>query len=87
MATMQIRVDDTLRKEAAHVAQGMGIDLSAAIRLFLAQMVKENGLPFRPSNDPFYSAQNKAALLRSMEQLEAGQTVSKSMEELEQMAD
>lgn len=87
MATMQIRIDDTLRQEAALVAQGMGIDLSAAIRLFLAQMVKENGLPFRPTNDPFYSAGNRAALRRSIEQLENGHTVVKSLEELERMAD
>ncbi len=87
MATMQIRIDETLRNEAARVAQGMGIDLSSAIRLFLSQMVKENGLPFRPTNDPFYSAGNQAALRRSVEQLEAGQTVMKSLDELERMAD
>ena len=87
MATMQIRIDDTLRREAALVAQGMGIDLSAAIRLFLAQMVKENGLPFRPTNAPFYSAGNRAALRRSIDQLEAGQTVLNPLDELERMAD
>ncbi|MBR5734651.1 MAG: type II toxin-antitoxin system RelB/DinJ family antitoxin, partial [Desulfovibrionaceae bacterium] len=27
----------------------MGLDLSAAIRMFLTQMVKENGLPFIPT--------------------------------------
>nr|CRY95413.1 hypothetical protein [uncultured prokaryote] len=86
MATMQIRIDETLRNEAAKVAQGMGIDLSSAIRLFLSQMVKENGLPFRPTNEPFYSAGNQAALRRSIEQMESGQAVTRSLDELERMA-
>lgn len=85
MATMQIRVDDTLRDKAALVAQGMGIDLSSAIRMFLAQMVKENGLPFRPSNDPFYSSGNQDALRRSIAQIELGNTVTRTLSELERM--
>ncbi len=85
MATLQIRIDDDLRGEAAAVAQGMGIDLSSAIRMFLTQMVKENGLPFRPTNDPFYSAGNMAALRRSMTQLENGETVTRTLADLEAM--
>ncbi|WP_446424622.1 type II toxin-antitoxin system RelB/DinJ family antitoxin [Mailhella sp.] len=85
MATLQIRIDDDLRGEASAVAQGMGIDLSAAIRIFLTQMVKENGLPFRPTNDPFYSAANMAALRRSMAQFENGETVTRSLADLEAM--
>ena len=85
MTTLQIRLDEELRQNAAVVAQGMGIDLSSAIRLFLAQMVRENGLPFRPSNDPFYSAQNRIALNRSIAQAHAGNTVIKTLDELEAM--
>lgn len=87
MATMQIRLDETLRNEAAQVAQGMGIDLSSAIRLFLTQMVKENGLPFRPTNDPFFSSANRAALHRSTAEMDSGQAVTRSLDELERMAD
>ena len=85
MATLQIRIDDTLRRQAAETAQEMGLDLSSAIRMFLTQMVKENGLPFRPVNDSFYSAPNRAALRRSLRQMEAGDTVTVSMEQLEAM--
>ena len=85
MATLQIRIDDDLRGEAAAVAQGMGIDLSAAIRMFLTQMVKENGLPFRPTNAPFYSAGNMASLRRSLVQMENGETVTRTLPDLEVM--
>lgn len=85
MATLQIRIDDTLRKQASDTAQEMGLDLSSAIRMFLTQMVKENGLPFRPTNDPLYSASNRAALRNSLRQMETNNTVTVSMEQLETM--
>ncbi len=85
MATLQIRIDDTLRRQASDTAQAMGLDLSSAIRMFLTQMVKENGLPFHPTNDPFYSASNRAALRSSLRQMEAGNTVTVSLDQLESM--
>lgn len=85
MTTLQIRLEDELRENAAAVAKGMGIDFSSAIRMFLAQMVRENGMPFRPTNDPFHSPSNMRALSHSLHQLQAEETVTKSLEELEAM--
>lgn len=85
MANLQIRIDDTLKEQAQAVVQDMGLDLSGAIRIFLAQVVKENGLPFRPTNEPFYSVKNQEALRRSAAQIKAGQTVAKSLDELRSM--
>ena len=85
MANLQIRLDDSFKEKAQAVVQEMGLDLSGAIRIFLTQVVKENGFPFRPTNDPFYSAKNQDALRRSIEQCEAGQTVTKTLDELRRM--
>jgi DNA-damage-inducible protein J len=85
VANLQIRVDDSLKEQAQTVVQGMGLDLSGAVRIFLAQVVKENGLPFRPTNEPFYSAKNQDALQRSAAQMEAGKIVIKSLDELRGM--
>ncbi len=62
MASLQIRIDDNLRARAQEVAQSMGLDLASSVRLFLTQMVRENGLPFTPKTDPFYSTENQAHL-------------------------
>ena len=51
------------------------------------QSIRQNGLPFRPTNDPFYSESNQRALKKSMKELEEGKVVIRSMEELEKMAD
>ena len=72
MANLQIRIEDVLKEQAQTVAQSMGLDLPAAVRLFLTQMVRENGLPFRPVADPFYSAANQAHLARVAEDLKNG---------------
>jgi DNA-damage-inducible protein J len=72
MASLQVRIDDQLRDQAQAVAQGMGLDLTAAVRLFLTQMVRENGLPFQPKSDLFYNARNQAHLAQVAKDLDNG---------------
>ena len=86
MANIQVKVDDNLRAQAQAVAANMGIDLASAVRLFLTQMVRENGLPFRHYADRFFCAKNQVALQKSIAQLDEGQTVTKTIDELENMA-
>ncbi len=49
MATslLQVRVEDSLKDEAAQVFERLGIDTSTAVRMFLKRAVMENGIPFR----------------------------------------
>jgi DNA-damage-inducible protein J len=72
MANVQVKIDDNLKKESQSVAASMGLDLASAVRLFLTQMVRENGLPFRPYADPFYSARNQAHLTQVADDLSRG---------------
>ncbi len=87
MANLQVKIDDSLRDNAQAVAASMGLDLASAVRVFLTQMVHENGFPFRPTGDPFYSSRNQAALAKSIAQLNNGETITKTMDELEGMAE
>lgn len=47
-ATMQIRVDEELKQEADQLFEALGMSLSEAVRLFVAQAVNERRLPFTP---------------------------------------
>ena len=49
MATslLQVRVEDSLKEQAAAVFENLGIDTSIAVRMFLKRAVMENGIPFR----------------------------------------
>ncbi|QTQ11680.1 type II toxin-antitoxin system RelB/DinJ family antitoxin [Treponema parvum] len=43
---VQIRVDEKLKDDAAAVYEGLGLDLSTAVRIFFKRSVAENGIPF-----------------------------------------
>jgi len=57
-----------------------------ALRVFLKQLVQDRRLPFQPSLDPFYSAENQRALEVSIVQLSRGETVNKTLDELQAMS-
>jgi len=48
MVNLQIRIEDGLKDDAQKVAESIGMDLTTAVRVFLRQLVMENGMPFRP---------------------------------------
>ena len=43
---VHIRVDETLKIQAADTLAAMGLSLSDAVRVFLTRVVAEQGLPF-----------------------------------------
>lgn len=75
MANLQIRVDDVVRDRAREVAAGMEMDLGEAVRIFLNQMIRENGLPFRLTADKFYSRKNMAYLKKAAAEMASGKRV------------
>lgn len=70
MANLNIRVDDTLKKQAEMIFSDLGISLSAATNMFLKQVVRCNGIPFELRADPFYSVENQARLTIAKERME-----------------
>lgn len=52
MTTINIRIDEKLKKEASKTLASIGMDTSSAIKMFLTQVVTEKGLPFRPTRNP-----------------------------------
>lgn len=42
------RVNEDVKSEAEEIFEQMGLSTSAAISLFMSQVVRERGLPFRP---------------------------------------
>ncbi|MDR0877414.1 MAG: type II toxin-antitoxin system RelB/DinJ family antitoxin [Treponema sp.] len=46
MANLNIRVDDTLKKQTEAVLDSIGLSLSAATILYYKQIIRHNGVPF-----------------------------------------
>ena len=46
MTTINVRVDENLKKQASELFEELGLDTSTAINLFLRQAVNYGGIPF-----------------------------------------
>ena len=86
MQSYNVQIDPVLAREAQAVFQDLGTNLPAAIAVFLRQTVKERSLPFHADQSEFTDEELAQAHRRGMEQIEAGQCVRVSMEDLEKFA-
>lgn len=88
MATknLNIRVDEELKAKADRLFNELGMPMSTAITMFLKCAVRSGGFPCDLNLDPFYSESNMRAIDESIEQINQGKVVVKTMEELEAMA-
>lgn len=58
---IQVRVDDSMKKDADALFADLGLDTPTAIRIFLKQAIKKQGLPFEVSQ-PTPNAETIAAM-------------------------
>lgn len=47
LASLNVKIDREIKKEADSIANSMGMTLSTAINIFVRQMVNERAIPFR----------------------------------------
>jgi len=52
MTTVNVRIEEKTKAQAAETLARLGLDMSSAVKLFLYQVVNENGLPFIPTKNP-----------------------------------
>ena len=68
-STIQVRVDDDLKKKSDNLFKELGTDTTTAIRMFLNQAVAHNGFPFeikKISENP-YLPLSEEQLLQKLE--------------------
>ena len=75
MAQISFRMDDDLKVSAEETFRSMGMTLSAAINIFVAQTVRSGQFPFVIKADPFYSESNLSVLRRRAQDMDAGRNV------------
>lgn len=87
-ATINLRMDADLKRDLEAVCKEMGMNLTTAFTIFAKKVTHERRIPFEISApaDPFYSEKNMDRLKESISQLENGDVVSKSLSELEALA-
>ncbi|MDP3990213.1 MAG: type II toxin-antitoxin system RelB/DinJ family antitoxin [archaeon] len=48
MTTLNIRIDEKVKKEARRTLASLGMDTSTAVKIFLNQVIVDQGFPFVP---------------------------------------
>ena len=87
MSQINIRMEDELKARAEALFDDLGMNMSTAFTIFVKQALRQNGIPFEITAEPFYSEANQARLLKAVADLNAGKNVViKTMDELEAMA-
>lgn len=71
-ASVTIRMDETLKRQAERLFDEMGMNMTTAITLFTKAAVREGRIPFEIKVDPFYSEKNMARLERAARDMDAG---------------
>ena len=86
MATslLQVRIENSLKDQAAEVFENLGIDTSTAIRMFLKRAVMENGIPFRMTlpQKPYEAERGYRAMLELNESAEKNGVSDLSLDEI-----
>lgn len=59
----QIRIDETTKKQAVELLDGLGLNLSDAVNMFLKQVILHNGIPFEVKYPEF-----KPEVIEAMEE-------------------
>ena len=73
--TTGVEMMEDLKKQAETVCSDIGLTLSAAITIFTKRLVKERGIPFKLTADPFYTPENMQRLEAAAKRMDAGHYV------------
>jgi DNA-damage-inducible protein J len=88
VANVNIRVEDSLKAMAENIFSELGMNISTATNIFYRQVVRCKGIPFDLRiDDPFYSAENQARLMKTIDNYKSGKSrpIVKTMEELKEL--
>ena len=82
---LSIRVSRADKKDFENFCSDVGMNVSVAVNMFIKAVLRENKLPFDVTNDPIYSKESMNRLRNSIADLNAGNKITKTIEELEAM--
>ena len=73
LSTITARVDENDKIDFDLFCSSVGLSSSAAINIYVKTVLRERRIPFEiKQEDPFYSAENQAYILKSVQELREG---------------
>ncbi|KKP37536.1 MAG: hypothetical protein UR28_C0029G0018 [Candidatus Peregrinibacteria bacterium GW2011_GWF2_33_10] len=52
MTTVQIRIDEKIKNQTKEILDGLGLDMSGAIKIYFQQIIINKGIPFKITEKP-----------------------------------
>lgn len=88
MTTVSIRLDDQDKIALEEMCADMGMNISTFYMLYTKKVLRDRKIPFtiEAPIEPFYSVANMEQIRKADAQVKAGKVVTRSLEELETMA-
>lgn len=65
-ALVQFRIDDNLRQQASDLCVQLGLDISTYLRMSLAKLVQERGIPFNVKLNTVPTAEEAIAAMKKI---------------------
>lgn len=67
MAIINVRVEESVKKQAAELFDELGLDMSTAMNIFLRQAIRQGGMPFeiKKTNDETLAVMREVEGIRS----------------------
>ena len=85
LSTITARVDEQDKISFDAFCSSVGLNTSTAINLFVKAVLRQNRIPFEitPDSDPFYSFQNQAYIMKSVNALRRGKGTAHALIEVD----
>ncbi|MCR4566446.1 MAG: type II toxin-antitoxin system RelB/DinJ family antitoxin [Pseudobutyrivibrio sp.] len=84
LSTITARVSDVDKSNFDSFCSSVGLTSSAAINMFVKAVLREHRIPFEIKQDePFFSDENQAYVLKSVNELRAGKGTAHELIEVE----
>ncbi|MBR3504315.1 MAG: type II toxin-antitoxin system RelB/DinJ family antitoxin [Clostridia bacterium] len=89
MVAISIRLDERDKEALDKMCAEMGMSVATFFTIYAKRALRERRIPFEVNapKESFYSAANLRALEESGQQLREGKTITKTIDELEALAD
>lgn len=75
MPTIQFRIDEKTKKDSQRIFEQLGLDTSAAIKMYLKQVVARKGIPFRVLTENGLTLEQEDEILRRSAEARRGKNV------------
>ncbi len=70
--TIQLRIDSKTKTEAKNIFKKLGTDLSSAMKLFLAQVIRTKSMPFVMRTENGYTPEYEQMLIDEVKAMKNG---------------